>query len=99
MHGYFQKGHIPFNKGKKGLQVAWNKGTKGICKPNSGCFKKGHIPNNKKIPEISNIEIPKLVPEVVPDSLIQPHIIAPVEVPMSLQVPFCSISDVCFCGT
>ena len=26
------KGCIPWNKGKKGLQVAWNKGTKGICK-------------------------------------------------------------------
>lgn len=25
----------------------WNKGTKGICKPNSGSFKKGRIPWNK----------------------------------------------------
>ncbi len=85
--GSFKKGMTPFNKGKKGLQVAWNKGTKGVCKPNSGCFKKGHIPKNKKIHEISNVEIPKFVPEVVPDSLIQPHIIAPVETPVSSPIP------------
>ena len=34
-------GKIPWNKGKKGLQVSWCKGTKGIMKPNSGSFKKG----------------------------------------------------------
>lgn len=32
----FQKGHIP-----------WNKGTKGLMKPNSGNFKGGQIPHNK----------------------------------------------------
>jgi len=48
----FQKGHIPWHKGKefsqmignsyaKGLEP-WNKGTKGIIKANSGSFKKGH---------------------------------------------------------
>jgi len=26
-----QKGRIPWNKGKKGVQVAWNKGKKGLC--------------------------------------------------------------------
>ncbi|MCH8003902.1 MAG: hypothetical protein IH934_04710 [Nanoarchaeota archaeon] len=30
----FKKGHIPFNKGKKGLQVSWNKGKKGIYSKN-----------------------------------------------------------------
>ena len=35
--GCFEKGLTP-----------WNKGTKGICKPNSGNFKKGHIPPNRK---------------------------------------------------
>lgn len=28
----------------KKTHVSWNKGTKGICKPNSGSFKKGIIP-------------------------------------------------------
>lgn len=55
----FKEGNIPWNKGvpmseetklkvslaKKG-QVPWNKGTKGVCKPNSGSFKKGHKPKN-----------------------------------------------------
>ena len=41
------KGKTPWNKGKYGLQKAWNKGTKGIVKPNSGTFKKGIIPWNK----------------------------------------------------
>ena len=35
--GQFKKGHIN-----------WNKGTKGICKPNSGSFKKGNTPGNLK---------------------------------------------------
>jgi hypothetical protein len=35
--GYFPKGH-----------KSWNKGTKGLCKPNSGSFKKGHVPPNRK---------------------------------------------------
>lgn len=29
------------------MTIPWNKGTKGICKPNSGTFKKGQIPWNK----------------------------------------------------
>lgn len=37
-------GRTHFKKG----QTAWNKGTKGICKPNSGSFQKGHISWNKK---------------------------------------------------
>ena len=40
-------GKIPWNKGKKGLQSGWAKGTKGILKANSGSFKKGMIPKNK----------------------------------------------------
>lgn len=35
--GYFPKGHVPFNKGKKGLTGA-----------NKTSFKKGNIPKNKK---------------------------------------------------
>ena len=34
---------------KKG-NISWNKGTKGICKPNKGSFKKGCISINKGIP-------------------------------------------------
>lgn len=34
---------------KKG-QISWNKGTKGICKPNSGSFKNGRTAYNKKTP-------------------------------------------------
>jgi hypothetical protein len=44
-----KKGNIPWTKGKKFPGVGgrppggtpWNKGTKGVCKPNSGSFKKG----------------------------------------------------------
>lgn len=28
--------------------IPWNKGTKNICKPNSGSFKKGHLPSHFK---------------------------------------------------
>ena len=42
----FKKECVPWNKNKKGLQVAWNKNTKGLCKSNSGSFKKGCIPWN-----------------------------------------------------
>ncbi len=38
----FKKGNTPWNKGKKGLQIAWSKGTKGVVKANSGSFKKGN---------------------------------------------------------
>lgn len=42
------KGRVPWNKGKKGLQEAWNKGTIGICKATEGSFTKGHVPWNKR---------------------------------------------------
>jgi len=32
----------------KRTKPAWNKGTKGLIKPNSGSFKKGHIPVTKR---------------------------------------------------
>ena len=32
---------------RKGMDP-WNKGTKGIMQPNSGCFEKGHLPANTK---------------------------------------------------
>lgn len=44
---YNNKKLAPWNKGLKGVQVAWNKGTTGLIKPNSGNFKKGHIPWSK----------------------------------------------------
>lgn len=34
--GCFEKGHVP-----------WSKGTKGVLKGNAGCFKKGNRPHNK----------------------------------------------------
>lgn len=43
----FQKGHLPFKNAyvfPKG-HIPWNKGTKGVIKPNSGCFKKGDKTN------------------------------------------------------
>jgi len=43
---HFPKGHIPWNKNKKGVMpIPWNKNTKGLCKPNSGSFKKGQRGN------------------------------------------------------
>jgi len=49
---FFKSGHlskIESNSGQfqKGC-IAWNKGTKGVMKPNSGTFKKGHLPPNYK---------------------------------------------------
>lgn len=46
-------GKIPWNKGKKGLQVAWNKGITGKNSHSFGNthgFKKGHVSWNKGIP-------------------------------------------------
>jgi hypothetical protein len=37
---------MPFQQGG----IAWNKGTKGVCKSNGGSFKIGNIPWNKGIP-------------------------------------------------
>lgn len=49
--GQFIKGHPPVNveKMKQKLKghISWNKGTRGICKSNSGSFQKGTIPWNK----------------------------------------------------
>lgn len=41
--GQFIKGGIPWIKGKH--PIPWNRGIKGICKPNSGSFKKGEHKN------------------------------------------------------
>lgn len=43
----FKKGHIPWIKGKIGVTVPWNKGTKGLVKSNSGTFKKGELVEEK----------------------------------------------------
>ncbi len=60
--GQFVKGQIPWNKEKTGIyskatlqkmskasqkRTPWNKGTKGVCKPNSGSFQKGHKSTKK----------------------------------------------------
>ena len=55
-----KKGNIPWNKGKKGLQVPWNKGTTGLVKANSGSFKKGQKSWNsgtavEKVKKVRNI--------------------------------------------
>lgn len=43
-HGMASGVSTRFKKGHK----SWNKGTRGIVKPNSGNFKKGHVPANRK---------------------------------------------------
>lgn len=46
----YTKGCIPWNKGLKGAQVAWNKGKKHpVAAHNPQTFKKGHVPWNKGI--------------------------------------------------
>lgn len=39
--GGVKQGNVPWNKGKKRLDGVWNKGTKGIMKPNKTTFKPG----------------------------------------------------------
>jgi len=41
------QGRTPWNKGKKLHYKVWNKGTKGLCKINSGSFKKGQFTGEK----------------------------------------------------
>lgn len=41
------KGRAVWNAGKKGCQVAWNKGLKGVMKPNKTSFKKGQFTKEK----------------------------------------------------
>jgi hypothetical protein len=38
----FQKGHIPVNKGKRGLQIAWNKGKK-LSEKHRGSLRISHL--------------------------------------------------------
>lgn len=52
-----QKGR-GWNKDKKLGKSAWNKGSKGIVKPNITSFKKGRVPHNKR-QEISTVSIIK----------------------------------------
>ena len=57
--GCFKKGHVPFNKG-----------TKGLLKPNKTSFKKGHIPSNyrpigsERVTKDGNIQIKTKDPNV-----------------------------------
>src|SRR3990167_7364961 len=50
----FKKGLAPWNKGKKGLQISWLKGTKGLVRPNLGNFKKNHPSWTKGLPKEKN---------------------------------------------
>lgn len=50
-----KKGNIPWNKGKKGLQVAWNKGTKGL----QNAWNKGLPPSEETRQKISKSNIGK----------------------------------------
>lgn len=43
-------GRSPWNKGKKGSQIAWNKGTVGIMKENKTSFRKGGAAWNIGLP-------------------------------------------------
>jgi len=51
---------VPEKAYKKGC-TPWNKGTKGICKPNCGSFQKGNVSKikGKKCPEISKRQMGK----------------------------------------
>lgn len=51
-------GQAPWNKGRTGLQVGWNKGLKGSVAPNKTSFKIGLIPWNKGMKGIKG-PIPK----------------------------------------
>ena len=51
----FQKGNIPWNKGKKGLQIAWNKGKPAIWAIGKA-YMKGKIPWNKGKKSLLNRE-------------------------------------------
>lgn len=46
---WFKKGHLPWNRGTKGVMTAWNKGLRGILKANSGSFKKGEVSNENNL--------------------------------------------------
>ena len=54
---------------------SWNKGTKGVCKPNSGSFKKGNIPNNKgkKQPEEQKQRQSVTMKQLYADGLLEPN--------------------------
>lgn len=46
-YGSSLKGKTPWNKGKRGLQIAWNKGKVGSIKANKGSFKRGDFLGEK----------------------------------------------------